>query len=188
MDSLPTELSGKLTYLLSEEKEKDMEMLRGSGSHPRADRVGRFSLQEQRDPGGESRPGGGGVTEETGRCGELSLDRKCRRAPRCPGFSPEHCHGSVLDSQRPGRLHPRAPPLLPRLETPAHHTGLRVHVTSSRKPALLAPCRPIHFQRHHLPLLGGTGEIDYWRSHSSSGWVLAISSAVGLPSGHTIRF
>jgi len=58
-------------------------MLRGSRSHPRADRVARFNLQEQRDPGGESRPGGGGVTEETGRGGECSLDRKCFLGRKC---------------------------------------------------------------------------------------------------------
>ena len=103
------------------------------------------------------------------------------RARACPGFSPEQCPGSVLDSQRPGRLHPRAPALLPRLETPAHHAGLRVRVTASRKPALLAPCRPTHSQWHHFPLLGGAGEIDYWRSRSVSGyWRFPLPSACPL--------
>lgn len=143
-------------------------MLRGSGSHPRADGGGAFSLWEQRDRGRKPsrwRRSRGGTA---GARGESSLGRKCLpEASAVLRLLARALSRACPDSQRPATT-PRAPPLPSRLET-ARHAGLRVRVTASRKPALLAPCRPTHNQWRHFPLLGGAGEIDYWRSHSLSG-------------------
>ena len=70
-DSLPTELSVKLTYPVSEEKGKGREVLRGSGGHPRAEEPGPRGREEawRRSRGGR------------GTRGELSL----AEAPPRPG-------------------------------------------------------------------------------------------------------